>query len=154
VLSFEESYALRDPQYQTPPADTFATTLRAEAEVVRKQAIERGAIESALGVDSEQVEADDAEPAIDNEALYSAFAKEAVQNNPKIMQDLNRDGVPWGGLKACIKVKLPRTAADPDKLAYDLVPSTLNALFGAQDTGWHSFKNRDTGKTWVKKGPK
>jgi hypothetical protein len=154
VLSFEDSYALRDPQYQAAPAETFAATLRAEAQIVRKQAIEKGAIEAAPAFDSERAETNDTEPAIDNEALYSALAQEAIQDNQKIMQDLSEGGVPWGGLKACIKSRLPRTSADPDKLAYDLVPPTLNALFGAQDIGWHSFKNRDTGKTWVRKGAK
>jgi hypothetical protein len=154
VLSFEESYAVRDPQYQAAPVPTFAATLKAEAETVRKQAIEKGAIEPAPADDAGQKADDDDQPTMDNEALYSALAKEAIQNNQKVMQDLNGDGVPWGALKACIKDKLPRTAADPDKLAYDLVPATLSVLFGPQDIGWHSFKNPNTGKTWVRRGAK
>jgi Helicase HerA, central domain len=154
VLSFEEAYTLRDPQYQSAPIATFAATLRAEADVVRKQAIEKGAIEKALPGEAGQAGGDDDQPNIDNEALYSALAKEAIQNDQKIMQDLNGEGVPWGGIIACIKKKLPRTAAEPDKLAYDLVAPTFNALFGAQEVGWHSFRNKTTGKMWAKKGAK
>jgi uncharacterized protein len=137
VLSFEESYAPRDPQYQATPVPTFAASLKAEAQTVRKQAIEKGAIgttpadDSGQGIDDAgQGADDDDQPTIDNEALYSALAKEAIQNNQKIMQGLSGEGVPWGGLLACIKEKLPRTTTDPNKLAYELVPPTLSALFG------------------------
>jgi hypothetical protein len=156
VLSFEETYALCDPQYRAAPVATFAATLRAEAETVRKQGIEKGAIDyqTAPADGAAQGTTLDDQPTIDNDALYSALAKEAIQSNQRVMQDLSGDGVPWGGLKARIKDKLPRTAADPDQLAYDLVAPTLNALFGPQDVGWHGFKNPNTGKHWVKAGAK
>jgi uncharacterized protein len=157
VLSFEELYTSRDPGYCLAPRETFATSLRADAELVRQQAIERGAVQpasepSADGAEEPPLGGD--QPSIDNDALYRMLAKEAIENDPRAFPALNAEGFPWGGLIACIKGKLPKTASDPDTLAYQLVPPTLTALFGEQAKGWHSFKNPSTGKLWVKKGPK
>jgi hypothetical protein len=154
VHSFEDQYKLRDPQYQASPVKTFANSLRADADAVRKDAIERGAIEHSVPRAAEEGPPEPEQLPIDNEALYKLLAKEAIQNDAKAMQGLVGDGFPWGGLNACIKNKLPRTASDPERLAYDLVPPTLNEIFGPQPEGWHTFKNKATGRVWVKKGSK
>jgi uncharacterized protein len=154
VLSFEDMYPLRDSKYEIVPVTTYARELRADADVVRKQAIARGAIDTAFPAATDQSREKPDEPAIDNEALYRALAKEAVENNGEAMQKLNSDGFPFGGIKACIKARMPNTAADADRLAFELVPSTLSTIFGDRDKGWHSFKNRATGAWWAKVGPK
>src|SRR5579871_531615 len=154
VLSFEDLYKLRDPTYGGSAVETFAGNLRADAASVRKQAIERGAIETSSRPSVDEPANEQAQPTIDNEALYRALAREAIQGDTKASQGLEGDGFPWGGLKACIKARLPKTAADPDRLAYDLVAPALTDLFGEQGVGWHAFKNRSTGRSWVKKGPK
>ena len=154
VLSFEDLYVQRDRAYNAVAPVTFATRLRADAESVRKQAIDMGAIETtppADPVEAEQ-EQEQQQPKIDNDALHRGLAKEAIENDAKIVSSLRSDGVPWGALNACVKSKLPRTVADPSQLAFDLVAPTLNALFG--EGGWHSFTNERTGKRWVKTGPK
>lgn len=142
VHSFEDQYKLRDPQYQASPVKTFANSLRADADAVRKDAIERGAIENSVPRAAGEGPPEPEQLPIDNETLYKLLAKEAIQNDAKAMQGLVGDGFPWGGLNACIKNKLPKTASDPERLAYDLVPPTLNEIFGPQPEGWHTLKTR------------
>jgi uncharacterized protein len=154
VLSFEDLYAQRDRTYAAGPPVTFAHSLRADAESVRKQAIDRGAIETSAPSDPGEAAQEEAQeqPKIDNDALYRALAKEAIANDAKTMNGLANEGVPWGALNARVKAKLPLTVADPAQLAFDLVAPTLTNLLG--EHGWHSFTNERTGKRWVKKGPK
>jgi hypothetical protein len=154
VLSFEDLYPLRDAQYKIGAVTTYAKELRADVEDVRKQAIARGAIETASPTAADPTSAKLDEPAIDNEALYRALAKEALESNNEAIRKISGDGFPWGGIKACIKARLPSTVADSDRLAYELIPLTLSAIFGDQDSGWHSFKNKSTGAWWAKVGPK
>jgi hypothetical protein len=153
VLSFEDLYALRDSGHTAAPT-TFASVLRADAETVRKQAIERGAVETTSPTTSNVPVQGQDEPSIDNEALYRALAKEAIEGNRDVIQRLKGDGCAWGGIRACIKNKLPKTVSDPDRIAYELIPPTLTELFGEQNEGWHSFKNKTTGAWWAKTGPK
>lgn len=152
VLSFEAANPIRDRDGRTPAPATFARSLRSDAEAVRQQAIDRGAIEAPVDSEQDQPQVDD--PIPDNDALYRALAKEALEKNPDAMQKLKGDGFPLGGVKACIKAALPKTVADPDRVAYDLIFPTLDAILGPQDEGWHRFQNPTTRKSWAKAGRK
>lgn len=154
VLSFEDQYQMRDRAYNVEPVTTFAAGLRSEADNVRQQALDMGAIDlsSEPQPASEQSSGHD-ELIIDNEILYRRLAKEAIESDAKAMAGLEGDGFPWGGLNKLIAGSLPRTATDPRNTAFQLVAPTLTDLFGAQPLGWHTFKSA-TGTTWVKKGPK
>jgi len=90
---------------------------------------------------------------MDNEALYRKLAREAVEADSKAMASLQGDGFSWGGLKHLIKARLPNTAPDPDRLAFQLVAPTLLDMFGSQDVGWHTFRSqsRATEKTGTRK---
>jgi hypothetical protein len=127
VLSFEELYTSRDPEYCLAPPITFASKLRADAELVRRQAIDKGAIEpssepSADGVEDSALGEDPTsggdQPSIDNDAFYRVLAKEAIETHPKAFESLSGEGYSWGSPVVCIKSKLPITASDPGKLAY------------------------------------
>jgi hypothetical protein len=155
VLSFEDQYKMRDPAYDAEPIKTSATQLREEAAAVRKDAIDRGAVEQRAELTaSSGAPMEPEEPVMDNEALYRKLAREAVEADSKAMASLQGDGFSWGGLKHLIKTRLPNTAPDPDRLAFQLVAPTLLDMFGSQDVGWHTFRSQSTGATWVKVGPK
>lgn len=152
VLSFEETYSVRDNSSSITAPKTFASGLRADADAVTQDAIARGAIEKSSGAD-EATGRDTDRPVIDNDALYRVLAHEAVRENQDAMQRLNGEGFALGGVKALIIKKLPKTVADPDRVSFDLIIPTLEAILGTQDTDWHTFKAK-SGKTWAKTGPK
>ena len=65
---------------------------------------------------------------------------------------LHGNGVPYGGLKAFFRERLPDTVHDADQMAFDLVAKTLDSVFGPKATGgWYTFRY-ETGKMWVKAG--
>ncbi len=152
VLSFEETYRAESERGRS--GETFAHQLRRDVEAVRQQAIERGALEPQLFGETDTERSDQKQPTIDNDALYRALAKEAIESNGQIIPAIRSDGYAWGGIKACIKAKLPPTAASPNQLAYDLVAPALDAIFGEQGKAWHSFRNQISGAVWVRTGPK
>jgi len=153
VVSFEDLHPIRDPNYAAEPVSTFARILRADAEIVRQQAIERGAVEKTSSDPSDALVQEEDKPIVDNDALYRALAREAIENTDAA-QRMRGEGFPLGGIKAKIKAKLPKTASDPDGIAYNLIFPTLIDLFGEKDKGWHTFRNTTTGKVWAKLGPK
>jgi hypothetical protein len=152
VLSFEETYSVRDNSGSMIAPKTFASGLRADAEAVTQDAIARGAVEKSSGAD-QATGGDTGRPVVDNDAHYRALALEAVRENQDAMQRLNGEGFALGGVKALIMKKLPKTVADPDRVSFDLIIPTLEAILGTQEVGWHTFKAK-SGKTWAKAGPK
>lgn len=82
------------------------------------------------------------------------IAISAVRDNQRMMDELPHDGVPWGGVMACIADHLPATLDDPEEEAFHLVPKVLTAIFGERDEGWHAFQSSCSRKVWVKAGPK
>src|SRR5262249_16456603 len=84
-------------------------------------------------------------------AKVEARAIAVVCEDSDVRARLDGEGVPWGILNKIIKERaLPSTMDDAYRVAYNLVPKVLDAIYGPQNQRWHSFK-RD-GKTWVKSG--
>ena len=88
----------------------------------------------------------------DYEAFYRKIAAKAVEEDDDLMRSLDRDGAPWGAVNAAIKQALPENIEDPRQKAYELAKPTLDAIFGQQDIGWHTFRHPERGTTWIRKG--
>jgi hypothetical protein len=93
------------------------------------------------------------EDAPDLEILYRDVALKAVRDDKTVMARLAGEGALWGYLLKIIEGALPGSLEDRFGKARDLVKPTLDVLFGAQDSGWHTVKHPTTGKAIVRKGP-
>lgn len=152
ALSFEKMFSMRDPHYNQPAGHTYAQTLRSTfseishiATTVRvTEAGSAGALFPAEG------EVEDVEP-VDVMANIEQRAIDALRGNADIMQKLEAaNGMPWYGVQQFLIDHLPEHLEDRRQFAYNLVPKAMNAVFGPQPSGWETFTNPTTGKTWMR----
>lgn len=156
VLSFEKCYKVLDPQYNKPAANTYAVALRnlfkqGSSQIV---SVEQPKADSSAGV-SVTVIPDDEEPQKGSDILMEAESRAValVKNDPTTMAALKGEGMKYGALQRFIfnaDAHLKSMDGGFESVAYNLVPKVLDAVFGARNHGWHSFK-RD-GKVWVRFG--
>lgn len=165
VLSFEQRYQVRDPQHSMPAAATFAETLRKQftasmqstpttepppAHTVGTPSLVSSLPELNLGLVSppvEETESLDVLESIEQHAIAALRADNVVRGK------LEGEGILWSAVRNYIKdCAVPANMDDALQVAYNMVPKVLDAVYGPQNQGWHSFR-RD-GKTWVKTGPK
>ena len=173
VRDFEERNELQDPNFNKPPQGTYAKQLRdrilaitgippasrsqpsipdrpSSASSSRPQPRSSLAPESAtVDTSSEQVDADDELVGMDVLRTIQTNAINALRDDP-LCDRIRADGRPWGGIKAFFLKQLPKDLDDRDDFAYQLVSQALTEIFGPQGQGWESFKNKDTGKLWVR----
>ena len=156
ALSFEAIYNVADPQYRNAKVDTFASRLKDKSADLARQAIEAGAQETPVDGDSSHFSSDGrvSHPQPDYEVYYRQTATKAVEEDDDLMRKLQGVGAPWGAVNAAIEQALPDGIENLGQKAYQLARPTLDAIFGQQDIGWHTFVNPSTGKTWIRKGPK
>lgn len=159
VLSFEHAYPTVDPEYKKTAANTFARAMLSRFETDlgvneisrRAHPITEVVMVHTNGDGSNNQTSDEIEPeAEDVLHIFEQRAIEALKADPKIMEKINSEGYPWGGLNAFIRDLLPESLDDRGQLAYNLVPKVLNEIFGPQNSGWHAFKRNN--KTYVKAG--
>ena len=157
VASFERMYSPQDPGYEMPAIETYASKLRASNDEVlrelRRTANERRGHGSQGNVpDSGDAEYQEAlvQPSAGVDALNALREQlfDELRRDEKMMNKLQHDGVPWGGLVAFFEGKIPATTADPHAEAYRMVAPALDAIFGAKN--WESFKHQTSGKTWAR----
>jgi uncharacterized protein len=163
ALSFEKLYPVLDPNYNNHAAPTFAATLRARFESAG--ALRAG---TAAEVDARREHQHNAEPLPLFESVaepandgsgtdvlegVTGHAKHALEGAAEIRRQLEGEGLPWFAVQRFIQDNaVPPHMDEPRQIAYTTVPKVLNAIYGLQNQGWHTFR-RD-GKTWVKRGPK
>jgi uncharacterized protein len=163
ALSFEKLYSARDPQYNRPAAATFSATLRAQfspspaATVIRPAEATAGGAVPPLAPQLPLAEVSVEAPAFagggDVLAGIEARGTRALQSSAEVKTQLEAAGMPWGSFQGFVQDKaVPTNMDDRWQIAYNTVPKVLNAVFGPQNQGWHTFKN--DGKTWVKTGRK
>ena len=161
ALLFEALYESRDPTYTGSAVKTFATELRQQMTKVIEQA--RNSAEQAhvavtqpglfaqpngnVFEDNVDVEAPDLE------THYRHCARQAVENDVDLMAKLRGDGVPWGHVNSVIVKSLPETLDGRDQKAFQLVVPTMDAVFGLQPAGWHTFKRGPKQTTCIQAGP-
>ncbi len=150
ALLFEDIYKAADPTYSRPAVRTFASELRRKA----MDLIEKAA-ESSLGQSGDATQAgmpaDDESP--DLEIYYRQRARQAVEQNPELMGKLKGEGAAWVSVQRVINDVLPDVLDDRWQKAYHLLPLTLDAVFGPQEKGWHSFKPDPKQRLHIKSGP-
>ena len=145
VLSFEAIHPLRDPEYQNPAGKTYAAVLRERFEALATP--ESGSADQRHAVTGQEEET----PPVDVLRSIEARAiREFAESEWK--KRIEKDGAAWGALKAFFLKILPDDLDDRDTVAYQLVRKALNQTFGDQNTDWHTFKNSQTGASWVKAG--
>lgn len=157
ALSFEQKYTRLDPDYSKAEAETYARQLKAKFAQVLEESLE--AMSGPLFVaetDGSDGTMPEAEP-VDAMSVFKQQAIEALRRNREFMERMHHKGIPWGVVKVYIADELPRTIEEQERgeLAYTMVRETLEALFGTEDQGWHTYSApRKDGKPaiWVKAG--
>ena len=151
---FEDEYDLQDSSYEGPGVETYAAQLRNRMTLVMNAATARERNrppdeprESVSGTGIDPIEAEP-EEAPDLEAYYRQRARAAIENNGEVMNALTQTGVKWGRLKYVIADGLPDTLDDREGKGYRMIASTLTAIFGGRDVGWHTY--RSEGALFVK----
>ncbi len=156
VLSFEGQYSARDPKYDKPAAKTPARTLRERfASALESARRQKPAAPPPAGTKEpegvHQPEEDEPDEEQDALGTYEDAAIEVFKSDAKFLERVRR-GIPWKGVVERLKEELPDVMSDQDKVAYDLVPTALNAVFGKE--GWKTEKRPSKSKpgyftTWV-----
>jgi hypothetical protein len=150
VLSFEQAYSARDPQYNLPAAMTFSQVLkkRFQAAISASRATSpstpqpklrspRGDLFS-MDADSDTGDDSAADTPEDVLATYSAAAIEKVSSDAQFMQRIRNNGMPWKGVVTALEEALPDVLDDRNNIAYNLVPQFLQETFGERDKAWET----------------
>lgn len=148
VLSFERMYAMRDSEYAKPPAKTYARHLRdVFANVARPEQV------VLVPEPSQENSGAEAEGApIDVLETAKATAIAALRADTQMMGRLSGpDGAAWGAIKATLLGHLSTHLDDRDNIAYQLVKTAMDQIFGPQNAAWESYKHPVRGKTYVRK---
>ncbi|MEW6749749.1 MAG: DUF87 domain-containing protein [Candidatus Latescibacterota bacterium] len=145
VLSFEAACPMRDRHYNRPAAQTYAAQLRERFEGIAPAA----AADGEDFADNEDLRAE--APALDRLRVLRAQAIQAFAAS-EWYNRVTTDGAAWGSLKAFFLEQLPAELDNADDIAFRLVRQALTEAFGAQGTGWHTFKSPTSGATWVRAG--
>ena len=78
-------------------------------------------------------------------------AIEALTSNPEIRKKIESDeGMPWYGVQKFLMDSVLVHVEDRQQLAYNMLPKVLDAVYGAHDRSWETFKNPNSGKTWIR----
>ena len=152
ALSFEKMFSMRDHDYNQPAGHTYAQTLRSTFSGMRQIATTTRVPETeATGtLFSVEAEADETEP-VDVMANIELQAIEALTSNSEIRKKIESDeGMPWYGVQKFLMDSVLVHVEDRQQLAYNMLPKVLDAVYGAQGRSWETFKNPNTGKTWIR----
>ena len=149
ALSFENMFPVRDPEYNMRPGNTYRKKLLSifpgmKKFTTTKQGPNVGGEVARLSAEAEDDDAPDVKAGIEQQAI------DALRANANLMRKISAEGAPWGGIMTFFLESLPQLD-DRGQFAYHLVPKALNNIFGQQDEYWETFKNPQTGKTWVRK---
>lgn len=157
VLSFEDQYKARDPEYQSGHAETAAVNLRERFASALSSALGSGkrepqrGVRQQIGTNTEEAEEPDTET--DVLGSYEDAAIGAFRNDEEFLNRLRNTGMPWKGVLERLKDELPEIMSDREQIAYGLVPKAMTEVFGLQGTGWDTEKRpRKSGSgntTWI-----
>lgn len=152
ALSFEKMYSMRDHDYSQPAGQTYAQTLRSTFSGMRQLATTTRVPENE-GTDTlflAETEVDETE-SVDIMANIELQAIEALTSNAEIRKKLeSADGMPWYGFQKFLMDSILVHFEDRQQLAYNMLPKVLDAVYGSQNRSWETFKNPNTGKTWIR----
>src|SRR5690606_21440474 len=149
VLSFENMYPVRDPEYNKPAGNTYARILkeRFESATWIESTGQPGG--TAEGLDAALAREHDEGP--DIVAQLNQHLVQVLKNRDDLIQRIeSEEGIAWGKLKHLFVENLPPEMDDRDGFAYQAVIKVLTELYGPQGVGWESFR-KQRGTTYVRK---
>lgn len=146
ALSFEKLYSMKDPRYDQQSGQTYAQTLRGTFPTPKPGAVPNG--ESSGSPSPGDI--GNEEP-VDVMAALEQHAIDALRADHELCQKLeSQSGMPWYGVQQFLIDQLPEQLEDRRQFAYNLVSKAMTAVFGQQQAKWQTFKNPETGKTWIR----
>jgi hypothetical protein len=158
ILSFEEAYKARDPDYKVPRAKTFAEELKGKfkkalsdsrAAATTDTPIVASAMPAsfASGLSGDEDggcpgngDGEPVEVPVDVMETYSKAAIAKVASDTALIERIRKSGIAWKGITAALEEALPDVVADRSSMAYNLVPRFLTETFGKRDEGWETKK--------------
>lgn len=159
ALSFESQYSAQDPDFNKPPANSYAKQLSDHFKAEVESLIKGGEADQSGMSDNEagegQLHADEAgEPTIDLlklqlERAINRFGTESIAILDKITKG---NGETYFGIKFNLLKYIPEDVADRENLAYKNVPTVLNMHIGTDKwkTERRPSKSSSGGSTvWV-----
>jgi uncharacterized protein len=149
ALSFEQTFSMRDKDYNMPAGHTYAQTLHGIFGGMRQLSPGIDMPEAKSTVSSPPTE--DESKSIDVMAQIESRAIQALHADTNLRSRIESpDGAAWGAIKAYFLGQLPVNLDDRDNLAYRLVPKALTHLYGPQGQGWETFRNA-VGTSYVRR---
>ncbi len=159
VLSFEERYEVLDPQYEKAGVTSAASPLRerfanalASASRPKKPVTGETEEREPEGKKSypDEEAADEKQDAL---AAYEDAAIEAFSEKFDFQERIRNFGVPYRAVLEVLKEDLPDLLSDMDRVAYQLVPRAMTAVYGEQGVGWvterREAKSGSGHTTWI-----
>lgn len=129
VLSFEEIYKLRDPNYDQPATKTYANQIKERFENELKKVVEEVGMVEEVVDDPENDEISETSSK-DVLQLYVAAAIKRVRENNALLEKISKGEALWMTLQSEIMKALPNNIEDKNQVAYDSVPKFMNAVYG------------------------
>lgn len=129
VLSFEELYKLRDPNYNQPPAKTYASQIKDRFENEVKKVVEE------VGTSEDIVDNTENDEIFETSSkdvlqLYIAAAIKRVRENKNLLDKISKGEALWMTLQSEIQKALPSNIEDKSQVAYDSVPKFMDEVYG------------------------
>ena len=159
IQSFEALFEVLDPNYNKPGVNTAAQSLQQRFEQVienARQSVQyekRDTESDQVKMDSVPYEDSELDEETDPLTLYIEAAIDKFRNETQILNRLVENGVPWRGVLETLKTYLPDLLDEKDRIAYQLVPKAMTAVFGERESGWKTEKRpKKSGSgftTWV-----
>lgn len=129
VLSFEEIYKLRDPNYNQPAIKTYASQIKERFENELKKVVEEvGTVEEVVdNPENDEISETSSKDVIQ---LYVSAAIKRVRENKTLLENISKGEARWMALQAEIEKALPGNIEDKSQVAYDSVPKFMNEVYG------------------------
>jgi hypothetical protein len=139
IMSFEQLYSVRDPDYNMPPSDTFAREMKEYFD------------ESIAEVGRQETNNSDTTNVTNVDVMDLCFNKALTEiNNSNIPSRIRNGGVPWVAVQNAISEIVPDSIDKKWDFAYRLVPKILDELFGnTWDTEVRQKKDKTGNAYWV-----
>jgi hypothetical protein len=129
VLSFEELYKLRDPNYNQPSAKTYASQIKDRFENEVKRVVEEVGTSEDIA-DSTEIDEIFETSSKDVLQLYIAAAIKRVRENKNLLDKISKGEAVWMTLQSEIQKALPSNIEDKSQVAYDSVPKFMDEVYG------------------------
>ena len=137
VLSFEEIYKLRDPNYDQPSIETYASKIKQRfQEELKKVKEEIGTTEEVVD-DPENDEISETS-STDVLQLYVAAAISRVRKNSALLDKISKGQARWMALQSEIEKALPGNIEDRNTVAYESVTKFMNEVYGKDK--WNTIR--------------